>query len=186
CNMGNGRRFKVAAGLPHSAVMCIDDDIFPTADQIEELFKRAVETPDRPHGVWGEKVRSFFGRISFKTHICNTDTEVDILNRLYVFTPEIGRRALDLAKLCGYCDWSKIGPLDDVFLSFAGARKPLCHDVGALADCPTSDEPGIASWRSSGFFERRADAIRRIRNQREALSERRSSRNSGAQTEYRI
>jgi hypothetical protein len=160
-NMGNGRRFALAAALPHRLVMCIDDDIFLEPAQIDALFERAAHEPERVHGVWGEDV-NLRSRLGFKTHLCRQNREVDVLNRLYVITPRLARRALELAALCGYSDWSKIGPIDDIFISYAGKRKPACHDVGPLEDCPSSDQEGIASWRSRGFFERRKETIARL------------------------
>jgi len=161
-NMGNGRRFALAAALPHRLIMCIDDDIFPKPAQIDALFERAAREPERVHGVWGEDF-SPRSRLGFKTHLCRQNREVDILNRLYVLTQPVARRAIQLAALCGYPDWSAIGPIDDIFVSYAGPRKPACHDVGPLEDCPSSDQEGIASWRSRGFFERRKEIVARLR-----------------------
>jgi hypothetical protein len=160
-NMGNGRRFALAATLPQRLVMCIDDDIFPDPAQIDALFTRAAHEPDRVHGVWGEDINPR-SKLGFKTHLCNENREVDILNRLYVLTPALAKRAIALAELCGHPDWSKIGPIDDIFISYAGTRKPACHDVGPLEDCPSSDQEGIASWRSRGFFEHRKQIIARL------------------------
>jgi hypothetical protein len=113
------------------------------------------------HGVWGEDINPR-SKLGFKTHLCNENREVDILNRLYVLTPALAKRAIALAELCGHPDWSKIGPIDDIFISYAGTRKPACHDVGPLEDCPSSDQEGIASWRSRGFFEHRKQIIARL------------------------
>ena len=161
-NMGNGWRFAVAAELPHAQLSCIDDDIFLSTDQIEALFQRAAREPDRPHGVWGEDVQERFGRLGFKTHLCRQNREVDILNQLYVFTPAQASRAITLAAFCGYPDWSKIGPVDDVFLSYAGNRKPAVHELGPLEQCETASKEGIASWRRPDFYARRKTVLRKL------------------------
>jgi hypothetical protein len=162
-NRGAGYRFTYAAGLEQESVMCIDDDILPTATQIETLFRRQAREPDRPHGVWGEDMQESFGRLTFKTHLCGEDREVDILNRLYVFSSAQARRGLALAQALGFTSWEDVGLCEDVILSFSGARKPACHNVGPLESCASSDDPKIASWHKTGFFAYRVEIVRRLK-----------------------
>jgi hypothetical protein len=49
--------------------------------------------------------------------------------------------------------------MSGIFASYAASMVPLCHDVGPLRDCPTSNDPAIAVWRQSGFYERRRDIL---------------------------
>jgi hypothetical protein len=163
CNRGAGFRFELAANRGYRAVLCIDDDIFPTSEQIERLFERQAHEPDRVHGIWGEDVGQLpFGR-GFKTHVCGRNCEVDILNRLYLLTPDQARNAMSLAARLGFAAWSEIGPCEDMLLSFASPRRPACHDVGPIEDCPSSNEAGIACWREDGFFAYRLGIVKRIR-----------------------
>lgn len=162
-NLGSGHRFYLAAKLPDSAVMCIDDDLLITPGQIEVLFDRFEDEPDRLHGLWGENIRGHFGSVSFRTHLFGSERTVDILNRLYVFSPAQAARAIKLAEEIGFLHWREIGPGTDILMSFAGARRPICHDVGPIKDCETTSAEGIAIWRRPGFYQQRAEIVRRLR-----------------------
>jgi hypothetical protein len=47
----------------------------------------------------------------------------------------------------------------DVILSYGSPKKPMCHDLGPLEDCPSSNDPRIAVWRRRGFVETRRKLI---------------------------
>jgi hypothetical protein len=163
-NLGSCHRFHLAAEMPpHRTLMCIDDDILPSSDQIDALFTHFESNPDRLHGLWGEDIQWRFGRVAFKTHVCEVNRPVDILNRLYVFLPAQARRAIALAHQIGFEDWHRIGPGTDILMSFAGVQKPFCHSVGPIESCETADAEGIAIWRRPGFYQQRMEIVRRLR-----------------------
>ncbi len=165
-NMGAGHRFVLASGMPHTLIACIDDDLFPTPAQIETLFAALAAEPDRVHGYWGENYRDVVGFVWRQSPLFGKTRDVDVLNRLYVFSPAHARRAIALASAVGFPDWYAIGPTDDIMLSHGGARRPRCHDLGQMDDCDTSNADGVAVWRRPGFYEARHSIIRGIRRVR--------------------
>ena len=62
----------------------------------------------------------------------------------------------------GFSSWQDVKVGNDIVLSCAAPKPPLCHDLGPLEHCPTSVEPGIAVWQTAGFSEQRADIVRRL------------------------
>jgi len=74
---------------------------------------------------------------------------------VYAFSRTQAAAALGLAGQLWVASWADIGPQDDVLLSCASPKPRLCRDLGALRPCATSNQPGIASWTSEGFGERR-------------------------------
>ena len=166
-NLGPTYRFSFAASRTDDVVLCLDDDILLSTAQIETILRRQAREPDRVHGVWGEDIQRCFNRITFKTNLWGRNREVDILNRLYVFTPAQARHAQALARALGFESLQDVGPCEDIILSFAGARKPACHDLGAIENCSTSDDPEIACWRRQGFYSHRRNIVQRLMSLRD-------------------
>jgi hypothetical protein len=81
--------------------------------------------------------------------------EIEVLNRVYACSPAQARAAIALAARIGYARWHDVPSCEDVILSYAAPKMPLCHDLGPIEDCPTSNDPGIAIWRRPGFVETR-------------------------------
>ena len=160
-NIGCGRRLIYGAELDCDLLLCIDDDVFLTTEQIGQLIGRAWEQPDRAHGIWGQDIVEGDGAIRIEGGVMNVDRPVGILNRVYAFAPEQARAARALATALGL-DRDNLGPFDDVLLSFAAASPPLCHHLGPIRDCETSNQPGIAVWKEPGFDERRVALIEKI------------------------
>lgn len=164
-NAGAGARFALAARLPFSHYLALDDDIFLTAEQLRQLCFRAEQDPSRPHGVWGQSIEhAADGRLRLRSGICCADVSVDILNRVYAFTRAQAVRSLALAHALGR-EWEEVGPTDDLFISYAGERRPQCHALGALESCVTSDDPDVAVWKQSGFHRQRYETLAQIRAQ---------------------
>jgi hypothetical protein len=165
-NIGAIRRLSFSLEVNHAFYLGIDDDLLLSAQQVDRLVDLAMEKPTRMHGVWGQLVWDAPAGVELTSGIRNVEAEVDILNRAYFYTQEDVRRAFSLAADTGCNSWEEIGPTDDIFLSMGGEARPLCHDIGALRDCPTSNDPSIALWLQSGFEDARRSAIERIRRQR--------------------
>ena len=161
-NIGAGRRLSYAADLSCDLVIAIDDDLFLTAAQITELIRRSLEDPSRVHGIWGQLILDADGGVRTSTAIRNEDRAVDILNRVYLFTPGHARNALKIADSIGLKP-DRLGPVDDILLSFGGARRPMCHDVGTIYECETSNQPGIAVWKQADFEKSRIDMLETLR-----------------------
>ncbi|WP_411993536.1 hypothetical protein [Agarivorans sp. DSG3-1] len=161
-NRGASYRFSIAASLRGKAVLCLDDDLFLSAEQIGLLQAKFTEQPNRMHGVWGQKVVTKYKQLVLAGGLYGQNTELDILNRVYMFSPYYAEQAQVFAKNLGFNSWSEIGPTDDILMSYSGGNKPLCHDVGAIQDCPSSNAPGVAVWMSKGFHKIRSQLVSRI------------------------
>jgi len=163
-NQGTVTRFEVAKQETADYFLGIDDDIFLTQTQIAELFTHLVRDPDRPHGVYGQVVQ---GDGSFVDAIHQVERELDVINRVYAFTPAHVVRFYDLINRLGISGPDGIRELtsgDDIVLSFAGRDAPVCHDVGDILDCPTEGLPGVAVWREPGFVEFRKRLFQRLQD----------------------
>ena len=158
-NLGAGYRFTVAARMQVPLVVAIDDDLFPTVEQIDRLIEAARKDPGRLHGIWGERLTEKDNHPHFANAIHNQNRDLDIINRVYVFDPEQAKVARTLMRRTGFKNWLDAIPSDDVFLSFASDRKPRLHDLGPIEDCPTSGAAGIAQWRHDNFIQRRWQVV---------------------------
>lgn len=148
-------RFMMARGMPSNYFVCIDDDLFLTPAQIDALVGHLHADPSTPHGVWGERITPVGGTFRIYRGVHNIDGEVDVLNRAYAFTRRHVQRYFELLALIGVKQPRDLGRGDDQVLSFSGERKPMCHDLGPIENCPTADQEGIALWRQKGFYEER-------------------------------
>ncbi|HLI67133.1 MAG TPA: hypothetical protein VKU90_12275 [Caulobacteraceae bacterium] len=156
-NRGAGARFPIAAAAPFDHYIAIDDDTFLTPPQIAALAERLAAEPDRAHGVWGQRVELEAGRLSFRSDLCNINAALSFLNLAYAFSRAQALGALALAAQLGFPAWPDNDPIDDMLMSCGLVKPPLCHDLGPLAFCPTSTEPGVATWREQDFSRRRRE-----------------------------
>jgi hypothetical protein len=161
-NVGTVARFDVAKNDLSDYFLSVDDDIFLTQTQISELFAHLVRDPSRPHGVYGQDIR---GDGSFIDAIHQVERELDVINRVYAFTPDHVVKFYGLIDRLGISGPDALRGLtsgDDIVLSFAGQGPPMCHNVGEILDCPTEGLSGVAVWREPGFVEFRQRLFRRL------------------------
>jgi hypothetical protein len=158
-NFGPGHRVEVAASLACDVVVMLDDDIFLTPSQIDALVGKFEADPRRMHGVWGQECRIDDGRLRIRPGVFRVTREIEVLNRVYVLSPAQARAATQLARRLGYAAWRDVKVGMDVILSYGSPKKPMCHDLGPLEDCPSSNDPRIAVWRRPGFVETRRKLI---------------------------
>ena len=154
-NVGPIARLVVAASLPFQRYLAIDDDLFLTHTQLRQLATHHERAPDRVHGIWGQKVIVDGKRLRVRNAILEQNTEVSILNQAYAFSRTDAAGALDLIEATDF-DAEQIRNCDDILLSCASERVPLCHNVGSLAVCTTSNEVGIGLGTERSFHEIRA------------------------------
>lgn len=160
-NMGAGFRFHLSKTLGHNFLSCIDDDLFLTSAQIDLLFAKLEEQPDRFHGIVGEEALWKDGVATLKVQK-TPGREVIVLNRVYFYTNLYVDKVLRTAAGLDYTDWSSLGPIDDVLMSMCTEMRPLIHDIGPYEDCPTSIARNIAVWRTDGFFDIRNRLVARL------------------------
>jgi hypothetical protein len=161
-NGGSGARLMLATRLPFEFYVAIDDDTFLTPHQIRRLAELVRGESDRAHGVFGQRLELIEGKIGWRHGIGGIDGAVSILNLAYAFSREQATAAMELAICLGFATWIEIGSLDDVMLSCASVKPPLCHDLGGIEQCPTSSQPGVAQWVEAGFSERRVAAANQL------------------------
>jgi hypothetical protein len=161
-NHGSGARIAIAAEMPFDHFIAIDDDTFLAPRQIAHLADRLRREPGRAHGVWGQRVEMEGAVFSYRHALRRVDAAVSIVNMVYAFSRLQARAALALAARVGLSDWRQIGSVDDILLSCGSPEPPLCHDLGPIEQCPTSNDPGTAQWRAENFGRRREALIGRL------------------------
>lgn len=154
------KRYEIALYESSTYYFCIDDDLFLQKNQIEHLMAKLLVDPSRPHGFWGQRIYIQEHKPVFITEV-NSNRPVDILNRAYFFTKD---HVLEFFRLIGLCgaEPSDMVYCDDILLSFSGSNKPIVHNIGNFLDCPTSNEPGIASWKEDEFESQRINILKKI------------------------
>lgn len=149
------KRFEIALNQPFDRFICPDDDIFLSADQYRTLLQRASKDLEKVHGLRGQVQTFFKGKPVLRSGVSGVDTELDVLNCLYVFSKAHVEQFFGLAEQIGITQGSQMVNIDDLLISFSGTGRSRCHNVGALEFCSTQDDNDIATWRQPGFYDER-------------------------------
>ena len=156
-----GSRLAIARETGGQYFISIDDDAFLAPGQLDRLYRALLADPHAPHGFQGQNwERSGGGELG---GAIRSEGRVDVLNRAYLFTEA---QLAECERLGAALD---LGPLDairngeDILLSCSGSARPYVHDVGPVLECATSNDAGIAVWRSIGFEAPRIELYRRLR-----------------------
>jgi len=153
-------RTFISAQLPELLQFSVDDDLFLTTAQIELLLQHLRRDSSRLHGFFGQTFSYSDSVLDVTCGLCRAEQPVDVLNRAYFYTKSHAQRAVAL--MSHYLGDDQDGPFDDIFLSRAGAERPLIHAIGGWRDCPSSNEKGVALWLEEGFMARRAEVALRL------------------------
>jgi hypothetical protein len=156
-NAGPGVRIKLAAQMPFDHILCLDDDIFLTVDQIRILMARLAADPDSVHGLIGQLFRRY--RTGLQRIRLRADSEASFLNCVYAFTRTRAIATMRLARSTGYARWEDVARTEDILLSAAGPGPARVHYLGPLDRCETSSAQGVALVSSAGFREERHTLI---------------------------
>jgi hypothetical protein len=156
------KRYHIARERPGPFYVSIDDDIFLTPSQIDQLVNALIADPSRAHGVWGQILQIDSGKFNLTSGVHNKNCAVSNLNCVYAFTKTHVRRYFELLEILGMSNLREIGPGDDIFLSFSGAQEPLCHNFGPIEVCPSYNQAGVARFQSENFTTRRIRLYRRL------------------------
>jgi hypothetical protein len=157
-----GYRFEIAKDLDDEYFIFIDDDLFLTPFQITTVFNALLSNPSVPHGVWGQRFWKNGEKISWQDGISNYDGELDVINRTYFLTRLHVNKFTLLIKELGLHSITDLKFGDDIILSFSGDKRPICHDVGFLLNCPTKDSISIAIWKENEFFSYRTEMYEKL------------------------
>jgi hypothetical protein len=156
-------RYQIAQQHDSRYFIAIDDDVFLRPSQIETLCTALRADPSRPWGIHGTSYDDSSGKMQYNLH---RPGDVDILNQVYAFTSDHVRRFFELANALGFGSaheaWERSN-WDDMVISHSGVSKPCICDVGAVTECPTGAEQGIAVWREDGFFAGRLSLFQQLR-----------------------
>ncbi len=159
-------RFELARRDDSDLFLAIDDDLFLSPFQLEQLISHLRCDPSRVHGMVGEVFDSWVG---ITKRAPQSEMEVDTLNRVYAFTREHVERFFTLLDLFGYTpsnpEWFHVG-YDDILISSSGIHRPMMHSIGTFLDCPTHSDRSVAGWRQDAFSSRRVRLFSRILKQR--------------------
>lgn len=158
-------RFRIACEEPGPWFLAIDDDVFLYPQQVKRLFEELIARPSAPHGIQGE---NFVGEgtpgtfLGWKVNIHHYEGQVDDINTCYAFTREHALEADRLARCLGL-DLANIHFGSDVILSASGRERPFIHHVGKVLHCLSQHRQGVATWTMQGFFPRRVQLFRALR-----------------------
>ena len=153
-------RFELSLEARSPYLIAIDDDIFPEPEQLRALFDALRTDPRLIHG--------FGGQIYPDTPpgqyrmLLNRNAAVEALVWIFAYTRAHVDNYFRLLEQMGQANrelrWN-----EDVPLSFAGSGHARTHYVGKIRRCPSSDQPGVASYREHGFEEHRAALVATMR-----------------------
>lgn len=153
-----GYRYEIARHLSYEYYIFLDDDIYLYPAQIEFVYKKLCMNPEIPHGVWGQKVTIHENNaVEFHNGIRNTNERLDIINRAYFLTGSHAAKFIENMRQLGIEKVENLQYGDDIILSFSGTGKPVCHDIGEIFQCKSTDQEGIALWREGTFNHYRED-----------------------------
>lgn len=147
---GPGFVYQIAASLPGSYFISIDDDVLLHPTQLAKVFECLLAQPGVPHGIAGSR-----GGV----YVQNREAEVDELYLLYAVTREHVHRYSELTRrllATGEVHeedvelWS-----DDIVLSACGKGKPRIHKVGFFLQNETCFSEGVAIHKAVDFEARR-------------------------------
>ena len=161
-------RFELAKVAKFQSIIAIDDDVFPTPNQLRILFHNLLSDPSCPHGWGGERFRADLSHLDnsgeepIRNVVMNKDMDVDALIWAFAFTKTINERYFQLLGKIGETNDS-VTSSEDVVLSFAGNKSSRIHACNRLITCPTSNDEDIATYQQTGFLRRRAQLVDRCR-----------------------
>jgi hypothetical protein len=161
-NYGAGFRFLLSCGLPYDYIIAVDDDVFLTENQLLTVHEGLVREDSRVHGIWGQILTERSPRRRLTGGSSSNTCCVNVISRVYGYTPQTAFRALGIAQDMGFSCWRDIGPTDDILLSAASDGFPVCHGTDSLAVCETSDADNVATWKQRGFYPARNALIDKL------------------------
>lgn len=153
-------RYFVSRRVEERFILALDDDLFLLPEQLSRLAAALAADPDVPHGIYGQLWRP----TGFVDNVTRAEGEVDLLNRVYAFTPQHLARYFELLQALEVRSPDALRDLDDDLpLAFCGVRRPRIHDLGPFADCPSERSLKLARWRRKRAAELRTDLFERLR-----------------------
>jgi glycosyltransferase involved in cell wall biosynthesis len=138
-------RIGLAASLSFNHYLAIDADTALTGWQIARLVRRLRIEPDRAHGLVGQRLELDGGTLSLRDGLTGMDAPMSLLRRVLAFSKAQAVRAQGLAVELGRSSPKELEGLDEMLLSCASAKPPLCHDLGEIGGESGGHEGGDAA-----------------------------------------
>ena len=154
-------RFELSREASCHWMIAIDDDIFPSPDQIRALYDALRTEPRIPHGFGGQWFRLNAGRPRIQA-VENRNLAVEALVWIFAYSQDHLRRYFELLASADL-DTERLRFNEDVPLSFAGTAMARAHYVGPITFCDSASEPGVAYHTESGFMRQRYALVARMR-----------------------
>jgi hypothetical protein len=167
-----GHRLVLARQHGTRHIIALDDDIFLSPNQWQQLFERLIADEAVPHGITGNIYRpgTQSSNGSPFHHVTGVERDVDVLIGSYAFTSEHLDRVFALAAAMGVSDVSQVRNYDDILLSFGGVGPPRIHAIKPALLCASASLPGVALWKSDEqFWSERERVFEQVRTARLAL-----------------
>ena len=142
----------LAAGSPLDFFVSLDGDIPLSAQQILALTRRLQAEPDRAHGVRGGRLEVQNGEVTVRSPIVGLDGPVSFLTDVVAFSKAHALAARRLGRRLAASGSADPAEQDAVLISCAGAKPPICHDLGPVAGLPEA-APGRGLEIRDGLLE---------------------------------
>lgn len=163
---GASVRFEIAKEHIEQNAIALDDDVFLTTAQINNLMLHFLNmTCGNVLGFWGEKKDYSSGLLVGNRYRFNGTLEV--LNLGYLFSKNHLDNYFSLQKELQNEGINKQEWIDDMILSFSGSSNPRCIDIGPIAICQSSKDPNIATHKKEGFQEYRNQVFTLLKTKQE-------------------
>ena len=158
-----GYRYEIAKDLDSPYYIFIDDDLYLSCEQIEQMYAELLKNPDVAHGLWGQTIEvSESGALSITNGVHSINEPIDVINRAYFLARHHVDRFLEILKIIGINEVTNLKFGDDMILSMSSKNKPQCHNIGHILECYTANMEGIAIWTEQSFDNIRGDLYKKL------------------------
>lgn len=156
-------RFDLSREAREPWILAIDDDVFPSPEQVRAIFRHLLSRPEQVHGYGGEVWGDPPSKATYRTVTWPRGTQpVDTLMWAFAYTRAHVEEYFQLLEKLGI-ENLELKSSEDVPLSFAGEGSALIHGVGLFCRCPSESDPAVATWLRPGFFQHRLELVARCR-----------------------
>ncbi len=142
----------LAAGSPFDCFLAFNGDACLSARQVLALTRRLQAEPDRAHGVRGGRLEVQDGAITVRAPIVGLDGPVSFLTDVVAFSKAQALAARRIGRRLAASGSADPAEQDAVLISCAGAKPPICHDLGPVAGLPEA-APGRGLEIPDGLLE---------------------------------
>ena len=129
----------LAAGSPFDYFLFLDGGASLSVPQVLALTRRLQAQPDRAHGVCGVRLELKEGAVTAGAPMVGLGRTVSFLTGVFAFSKDQAIAAQVLRRRLGPSDSADLAVGDAVLISCAGAKPPICHDIGPVTCFPSAE-----------------------------------------------